>query len=234
MKKLTEAFDKLDIPYNDKMIEQYRIYMDGILKWNGKINLTAITDHDEFIAKHFIDSVLCFNLPEYSEAGKIIDLGTGGGFPGIPLAILSPEKDFILADSLNKRLKVIDNLMESAEIKNASTIHGRAEELGKNREYRESFDICISRAVANLSVLAEYCLPLVKKGGYMFAYKGPGAGEELKAAERAIKTMGGAAERVDPVYVDDFRHNIVVIKKIKNTPGKYPRKAGTPAREPIE
>lgn len=233
MKKLTEAFDKLNIPYDDEMIEQYRIYMDGILEWNEKINLTAITDHDEFIAKHFVDSVLCFNLPEYIRAEKIIDLGTGGGFPGIPLAILSPEKNFVLADSLNKRLKVIDNLMNHADIKNTSTIHGRAEELGKNREYRESFDICISRAVANLSVLAEYCLPLVKKDGYMLAYKGPGADEELKAAAKAIKTLGGAAERIEPVYVDDLRHNIVVIKKIKNTPGKYPRKAGTPAKEPI-
>jgi len=233
MKSLTDALTKLGIPFDETIVEQFKGYMEGILDWNEKINLTAITDKEEFIAKHFVDSVLCYGFKEYVNAESIIDVGTGGGFPGIPLAIISPDKYFVLADSLNKRLKVINTLTDELGIDNAETVHGRAEELAKNKHYRESFDLCISRAVANLAVLAEYCLPFIKKGGYLLAYKGPDAEEELERAAKAIKVLGGKFNRIESVELDGYDHNIVVIEKIKDTPAKYPRKAGTPAKEPI-
>jgi len=233
MKSLTDALTKLGIPFDETIVEQFKGYMEGILDWNEKINLTAITDKEEFIAKHFVDSVLCYGFKEYVNAESIIDVGTGGGFPGIPLAIISPDKYFVLAYSLNKRLKVINTLTDELGIDNAETVHGRAEELAKNKHYRESFDLCISRAVANLAVLAEYCLPFIKKGGYLLAYKGPDAEEELERAAKAIKVLGGKFNRIESVELDGYDHNIVVIEKIKDTPAKYPRKAGTPAKEPI-
>lgn len=233
MKSLTDALDKLNISYDETIVEQFKGYMEGILEWNEKINLTAITEKEEFIAKHFVDSVLCHGFKEYMNAESIIDVGTGGGFPGVPLAIVSPDKDFVLADSLNKRLKVINTLTGELGIENVETVHGRAEELAKNKQYRQGFDICISRAVANMAVLAEYCLPFIKKGGYLLAYKGPDAEEELERAANAIKILGGKFVRIESVELDGYDHNIVVIEKIKDTPAKYPRKAGTPAKEPL-
>lgn len=160
-------------------------------------------------------------------------MGTGAGFPGIPLSIVSPEKEFILADSLNKRLKVVSSLSGDLCLSNVRTIHGRAEELARNKAYRESFDLCVSRAVANMAVLSEYCLPFLRKGGYLLAYKGPDGREEVKKAEKAISVLGGKCMRIEESPVEGFDHNIAVIEKIKNTPAKFPRKAGTPAKEPI-
>lgn len=233
MKFLEESFEKLNIPFDNSVIEMFEQYMDGILEWNKKINLTAITDRDEFISKHFVDSVLSYNFREYIDADSIIDIGTGAGFPGIPLAIVSPDKKFVLADSLNKRLKVINELASKIGIDNIETVHGRAEELARNKKYREAFDLCISRAVANLAVLCEYCLPFIKVGGHLLAYKGPDAEEEVKMAEKAIKILGGKLIEIVSVDLDGYDHNIVVIEKINKTPSKYPRKAGTPGKEPI-
>lgn len=233
MKELENALLQMNIPHDEETLNKYSIYMEGILKWNEKINLTAITERDEFVVKHFIDSILCCNFPEYKEANTVIDVGTGGGFPGIPLAIISPEKKFVLADSLKKRLKVIDELADKASILNVETVHGRAEELAKKKEYRQNFDLCVSRAVANMAVLAEYCLPFIKTGGYLLAYKGPDAEEEIKSAKKAIRILGGELIRLETAPLDGFEHNIVVIKKVKDTPAKYPRKAGTPAKTPI-
>lgn len=233
MKILEEALEKLNIPFDESVIKSFEEYMDGILEWNEKINLTAITDKNEFISKHFIDSILGYNFEEYTNADSVIDIGTGAGFPGVPLAIVSPDKSFVLADSLNKRLKAINDLTSKIGIDNVETVHGRAEELAKNKHYRESFDICVSRAVANLAVLAEYCLPFIRTGGYLLAYKGPDAEDEVKKAEKAIKVLGGKFKRIESVNLDGYNHNIVVIEKIKNTPAKYPRKAGTPSKEPI-
>ncbi len=233
MKFLEESFEKLNIPFDNSVIEMFEQYMDGILEWNKKINLTAITDREEFISKHFVDSVLSYNFREYIDADSIIDIGTGAGFPGIPLAIVSPDKKFVLADSLNKRLKVINELASKIGIDNIETVHGRAEELAKNKKYREAFDLCISRAVANLAVLCEYCLPFIKVGGHLLAYKGPDAEEEVKMAEKAIKILGGKLIEIVSVDLDGYDHNIVVIEKINKTPSKYPRKAGTPGKEPI-
>ena len=162
-------------------------------------------------------------------------MGTGAGFPGIPLAILSPEKDFVLMDSLKKRLKIIDELCENAEISNVATVHARAEELARNKQHREKYDLCVSRAVANMAVLAEYCLPFIKVGGFLMAYKGPEAAEEAAAAARAVKTLGGEILEIRDADLNayDISHKIIVIKKVKNTASKFPRKAGTPTKEPL-
>ncbi len=233
MKALTEAFEQLQIPWEQDMADKFVGYMDGILEWNEKINLTAIKDRDEFVVKHLVDSILCAGFSEYQNSESIIDVGTGAGFPGVPLAIISPDKDFVLADSLNKRLKVINDLTDRLGIYNVETVHGRAEELARNKHYRESFDLCVSRAVANMAVLAEYCLPFIRKGGHLLAYKGPDVNEELKSAEKAVKILGGKILRIETTPLEGYEHNIVVIEKIKETPAKYPRKAGTPVKEPI-
>ncbi|MBO4235117.1 MAG: 16S rRNA (guanine(527)-N(7))-methyltransferase RsmG [Firmicutes bacterium] len=207
-------------------------YMEGILEWNEKINLTAIIEPAEFVEKHYIDSLAALKVAEFQDAERIMDLGTGGGFPGVPLAIMRPEKEFILADSIAKRLKIIDKLTMALEISNIETLHGRAEDLAHKEEYRETFDLVVSRAVAEMKVLAEYALPFVKVGGAMIAYKTEGEklDEEITAAERAIKVLGGRPSRTKKGAGD---HVLVIIEKVKKTPPKYPRKAGTPRKEPL-
>ncbi|WP_312353091.1 16S rRNA (guanine(527)-N(7))-methyltransferase RsmG [Aminipila sp.] len=236
METLQKAFDEMNIPYDNSVIHKFEEYMEMLLDWNEKINLTAITDKEEFIKKHYIDSVLCYSFPEMRKAKKIIDVGTGGGFPGIPLALLYPEKQFVLMDSLKKRLNIIDDLAKQLGILNVTTLHGRAEDLARSKEHRENYDCCVSRAVANLATLSEYCLPFIKKGGSFLAYKSIRAEEEIKAAQKSIFLLGGKISREEkvilPVY--DLDHNIVIIDKISNTSAKYPRKAGTPSKEPLK
>ncbi len=236
MERIRKALAELNMECTDKMLEQFEIYMDGVLEWNEKINLTAITDRDEFIEKHFIDSLMAVDSDEVRAAENVIDVGTGAGFPGIPLAIVFPEKQFVLMDSLNKRLKVIDDLCERAGITNVKTVHGRAEELARNKAHREKYILCIARAVANMQTLSEYCLPFIALGGYFLAYKGPDCEEELNAAKNAVKLLGGKFEDVRKAEISDFglEHKIVYVKKIKETPAKYPRKAGTPSKEPLK
>lgn len=236
MKKLREYLEKNHIPYDDGMISMFDAYRSGVLQWNEFVNLTAIRDPEEFTVKHFIDSVTCYNFAEYQNSEKLLDLGTGAGFPGVPLAILSPEKEFVLVDSLNKRLKIIEELCENIGISNVKTIHGRAEDLAKAPAHREKYDMCMSRAVANLSVLCEYCLPLVKPGGYMAAYKGADASKEAEEAKNAIRILGGKTCKIVDTAFDDTtdEHKILLIKKVAKTPSKYPRKAGTPAKEPLK
>ena len=236
MDKLKKALDELKAEYTQETIDKFAMYMDEILDWNEKINLTAITDRDEFISKHFIDSLLAAAAAGMNEAENIIDVGTGGGFPGVPLAIIFPQKNFVLMDSLNKRLKVIDTVCGKIGITNVTTLHGRAEELSRNKAHREKYDVCVSRAVANMSTLSEYCLPFVKKGGYFLAYKGPNSEEEVAAAANAVKLLGGAVESYTEAMFSDFEfsHHIICVKKIKETPAKYPRKAGIPSKEPLK
>lgn len=235
MNNFREIFRKLDIAFSPDKEDKLTGYMDEILELNQHINLTAITDRDEFIRKHYIDSLLCVSYDEFKNAKNIIDVGTGGGFPGVPLAIAFPEKNFVLIDSLNKRIKIINELCEKLGITNVRAVHGRAEELARKKEMRDSFDLCVSRAVANMSTLTEYCLPFVKKGGSFIAYKGPECGSEIAAASRAIKVLGGRLTHEEsPVFEgSDFEHKLIFIKKEKNTESKYPRKAGTPSKEPI-
>ena len=209
--------------------------MEGILSWNEKVNLTNITDPAEFRIKHNADSLMCVDFPEFQEAESVIDVGTGGGFPGIPLAVYAPDKHFTLLDSLNKRLRIIDELAGELEINNITLVHGRAEDIAKKPEHREKYDLCVSRAVSNLATLSEYCLPFIRVGGYLLAYKGPGAEEEAKDAEKALKILGGSIIDIRQTSMEEYGldHRILVIKKVRNTPKAYPRKAGTPLKEPL-
>ena len=195
IEQLKIVLENMGISYDDKKDSQFAGYMDGILEWNQHVNLTAIKDREEFLEKHYIDSLLCAGSLEFQRSETIIDVGTGGGFPGVPLAIAFPEKEFTLMDSLNKRIKIIQQLCEELGINNVTAIHGRAEELGRKKHLRESFDVCVSRAVANMSTLSEYCLPFVKVGGCFIAYKGPDCEDELLAAENAVEKLGGSIAR---------------------------------------
>lgn len=235
MEQLSKTFEQLNINAGDETISKFQRYMDMVLEANEKVNLTAITDENEFIKKHFVDSVICAGFDEVKNANSIIDVGTGAGFPGVPLALIFPDKDFLLMDSLGKRIKILNEIINELEIKNVRLIHARAEDLARKAGYREGFDVCVSRAVASLSVLSEYCLPFVAVGGSFIAYKGPDAGIELSRAEGAINIFGGELADIRKADIDgfDLDHKLIVIKKRRNTPEKYPRKAGIPARAPI-
>lgn len=232
-KVLKERAFKIDVNLNDKQLNQFFMYKKLILEWNEKINLTAIKDDEEFINKHFIDSL---TIAKYiSKDNKVIDIGTGAGFPGIPLNIYD-DSNIILFDSLNKRLKVLDNMIEKLGLVNVKTLHGRAEEIFKNKLYREKFDIAISRAVANLNVLAEFMIPAVKVGGYCICMKAGNIEKELEDAQKAVEILGGGIEKIDKIILPDtdIERNILIIKKIKDTPSKFPRKPGMPAKDPIK
>lgn len=211
-------------------------YRDATLEWNNKVNLTAITNPEDFIHKHYVDSLLCADAKEVLCAHTVLDLGTGGGFPGIPMAIFFPEKKFVLLDSLQKRLKIVREMADDIGLRNIEVVHGRAEDLARMPKYREQFDLCLSRAVANLSTLSELCLPFVKVGGTFISYKGPNCNGEVSEALNAIHTLGGKLERVDLPRPEFFEtdHTMIYIYKEKSTSPHYPRKAGTPAKEPIK
>lgn len=216
--------------------EKINKYCERILELNREINLTAITDRNMFHVKHVVDSLACIDLREYINASKIVDVGTGAGFPGIPLAISSPEKEFILIDSVVKKLRIIDMLCDELNITNVKILHGRVEDIGHDKAFREKFDLCISRAVARLNILVEWSLPLLKKGGTMIAYKGLKAEEELKEAKKAIDLIGGSESRIEKFTQNSneiIEHSLVIIKKERETPDIYPRKPGKAKREPI-
>ena len=233
-KKLEEKLKLIDINISETEIENFKIYMELLLEWNEKINLTAITNEDDMILKHFIDSL---TIKKYmSENEKIIDIGTGAGFPGIPLAIMNKNNEITLMDSLNKRIVFLNDVINKLKLTNVKAIHSRAEELARNKTYREKYDIAVSRAVANLSTLVEYMLPFVSVGGKCICMKGPNIEEELKNAKNAIKELGGEIIKIENFKLpeSDNERNIVIIKKIKETSSKYPRKSGTPSKEPIK
>ena len=215
-------------------IEKFYKYMNLLLEWNEKINLTAITEPEEVILKHFVDSL---TISKYIEKGsKLVDMGTGAGFPGIPLKILREDIEITLADSLNKRINFLNEVIKELKLKNIQTVHTRAEEFGKNKKYRENFDIATSRAVANLSTLSEYLIPLVRINGKAICMKGSEIKEELETAKKAIEILGGKIEQEESFNLpnSDMKRNVIIIKKAKNTPAKYPRKPGMPAKEPIK
>ena len=218
----------------EEMKQQFEDYMHLLLEWNEKINLTAITEEDEIILKHFIDSL---TISKYIEKEKtIVDVGTGAGFPGIPLRIARKDLKVTLVDSLNKRILFLNEVIQKLGLKEIETLHYRAEEFGQNKKYRESFDVATSRAVANLSTLVEYLLPLVKVGGICVCMKGSEIKEELENSKKAIEILGGEIQEVEEFYLPgtDIKRSIVIVKKISSTPKKYPRKPGTPAKEPIK
>ncbi len=236
IKDLELVFDRLGVGYTEDMDAKYRFYMESILERNRHVNLTAITDTEDFIRKHYVDSLLCGMSAEFRNAGRVIDVGTGAGFPGVPLAIAFPEKEFVLMDSLNKRIKIINELCSEAGILNVTAVHGRAEELARRKDMRESFDICVSRAVANMSTLSEYCLPFVRTGGTFIACKGPDSDQEIQDAENAVKLLGGEISRIEKMNTEGFPfdHRLVYVSKVRPTVSKYPRKPGTPAKEPLK
>ena len=196
----------------------------------------VIVEDEEIIKKHFIDSIKAFKRDEFKKNVNVIDVGTGAGFPGIPIAIMNPNINVTLLDSLNKRIKFLDIVISKLGLKNIKTIHSRAEDGARNKKLREKFDIATSRAVANMSVLSEYCLPYVKVGGKFIALKGPAVDQEIEESDVAIKTLGGELEQICEVKIEDtdLRHNLVVVKKIKECAKTYPRKAGTISKNPIK
>ena len=226
---------KLGIILTDKQREQFDRYYELLIEWNKVMNLTGITDYDEVILKHFIDSLMLSEICDMGNVSALIDVGTGAGFPGIPIKIVYPHINAILLDSLNKRLKFLNTVIEELGLESVQTLHGRAEDYARKTEYRESFDLCVSRAVANLSTLSEYCIPFVKKDGTFISYKGGDSDEEVKQAERAVDLLGGKVETIHKFTLPgtDMGRTLVEIEKIKNTPRRYPRKAGQPAKEPL-
>ena len=230
-----KGLSDLNINLTEKQIEQFLTYYELLVEWNTVMNLTAITEYEEVITKHFLDSVASVKVCDYSKPMKILDLGTGAGFPGIPLKIAFPDQEIVLLDSLNKRVKFLNTVIETLGLTGIRAIHGRAEEYAKNKAYREKYDLCVSRAVSGLATLSEYCLPYVKVGGLFVSYKSGSVKEEAEAAEKAVKLLGGKIRDIQ--YFDlpgsEISRSLVIIEKIKNTPGKYPRKAGTPLREPL-
>lgn len=228
-----KGLSDLNINLTEKQIKQFLKYYEILVETNKVMNLTAITEFDEVIEKHFLDSLSLVRVFELNRNVKILDLGTGAGFPGIPLKIAFPEIDIVLADSLNKRVKFLNEVVETLQLKQVEKVHGRAEELAKNKKYREQFDLCTSRAVANLSSLSEYCIPFVKEGGKFISYKSGEIEEEVDQAKRAIHVLGGKLDRVYKFDLHEQKRSFVIIEKVKKTPAVYPRKAGTPTKEPL-
>ena len=228
---------KFNIVLDDKKMDSFLKYYELLIEWNSFMNLTSITDFSEVLKKHFIDSISLVNAVPYllKDSYQIIDVGSGAGFPGIPLKIIFPQLKVTLIDSLNKRIKFLNEVSNSLGLENMTIIHGRAEDLARPGKLREKYDFCISRAVSNLATLSEYCIPFVRKNGFFISYKSEQISEEYENAKNVIHILGGKLENQIHFFLpnSDIGRNLIVIKKIKPTPLKYPRKAGIPSKEPI-
>ncbi|GKU25823.1 16S rRNA (guanine(527)-N(7))-methyltransferase RsmG [Clostridium folliculivorans] len=233
---LEKACTSVGVEFNEDKYEKFMIYMSLLKEWNEKINLTAITEDDQIVKKHFVDSIKAFNSPLFKSASSLIDVGTGAGFPGIPIAIIREELNVTLLDSLNKRVSFLNEVIQQLHLDNVKTIHSRAEDGARNKDLREKFDIATSRAVANMCVLSEFCIPYVRVNGHFIALKGPSIEDELDESRNAVATLGGKLVEVIQVNIEetDLKHNLVVVKKIKETPKTYPRKAGSISKKPIK
>ena len=245
-----EMLKVINLTLSNKQIDQFKIYYEMLIERNKVMNLTAITDYNEVVIKHFIDSMSIVRQVDINKELKIIDIGTGAGFPGIPLKIAFPHLDIVLLDSLNKRLIFLNDVIDELNLNNTNnigkevqsprgsirTIHGRAEDFAQLKEYRETFDLCVSRAVASLSTLSEYCLPYVKIGGSFISYKAGDINEEIEDSKKAIGILGGKIQNIDSFKLPDtdIDRTLVKINKTINSPRKYPRTAGTPKRQPIK
>lgn len=233
LEKFWCGLKKLNISLSDVQVQQFLEYYEFLVETNKVMNLTAITEFDEVIEKHFLDSLSVCQVYDLNRELKIMDMGTGAGFPGIPLKIAFPEVNLVLADSLNKRIKFLEEVIGKLGLKKVNAIHARAEELGRDREYREQFDLCVSRAVANLSSLSEYCIPFVKEGGKFISYKSGEIEEEVRKAKKAVSILGGKIEDVYKFDLYESKRSFVIIKKEKKTPKNFPRKAGMPTKSPL-
>ena len=235
MDRLNSITKQFGLELSDKQIEQFSKYYDILVEWNKVMNLTAITEKEDVIIKHFADSLLLSKYKDLHENIDVIDVGTGAGFPGIPLKIAFPELNITLMDSLNKRLKFLDEVIDELGLQDIHTVHSRAEDGGRNKDLREKFDLCVSRAVANLSSLSEYCMPFVKVGGYFIPYKSGDIEEELAQAKKAVAILGGEIENVTGFELPggEGSRSLIKIKKMKPISAKYPRKAGLPGKEPL-
>lgn len=233
---LTEGCKSLGIQLSEQQIEQFENYYNILIEWNQVMNLTGITDYDEVMRKHFVDSLSIVKAIDISNYSTLLDVGTGAGFPGIPLKIVYPHLRVVLLDSLNKRINFLNEVIAKLGLSGIEAIHGRAEDYARQKGYREQFDIVVSRAVANLSSLSEYCIPYTKDKGLFISYKSGNVDTEYKEAKKAVFLLGGKEKEVVKFMLpgSDIERSLVVIEKVKNTPKTYPRKAGLPSKEPIK
>jgi 16S rRNA (guanine527-N7)-methyltransferase len=233
---MSKSAEDVGLQLSKEQYEKFIIYMRLLQEWNEKVNLTAIVEDEDVIKKHFIDSIKAFKRDEFKKAKTLIDVGTGAGFPGLPIAIMKGDIKVTLLDSLNKRVNFLNTVINKLELTNIVTIHSRAEDGARDNKLREKFDIATSRAVANMSVLSEFCLPYVRVGGSFIALKGPSVDQEIKESMGAIKILGGELLDVCEVNIEDteLRHNLVIVKKIKECSKSYPRKAGLITKDPLK
>lgn len=224
---------EMNIVFTEEQLQKFYQYMNLLIEWNEKINLTAIVEPKEIILKHFIDSLTIIKYIEHDKT--VIDIGTGAGFPGIPIKIVRPDLKVTLLDSLNKRINFLNEVIKSLELENISVVHARIEEYAKNKHYRENYDIATSRAVANLTTLSEYMLPMVKVKGMAICMKGSDVNEEISKSKNSINILGGEISKIEEFILpkSDYKRNLILIEKARQTPGKYPRKPGIPSKEPL-
>ncbi len=234
MERFEQGIKEIGIELADHQKQQFVDYYEMLIEKNKVMNLTSITEFSEVITKHFLDSLMLVKAVDLKNQ-KLLDVGTGAGFPGIPLKIAFPDLEIVLLDSLNKRLKFLSEVIEQLKLQKITTLHGRAEDYGKHPDYREQFDLCVSRAVAKLSSLSEYCIPYVKKGGFFISYKSGIIDEEIVASERAIHILGSRIEKIAGFVLPDtdIERTLVMVRKVSQTPRIYPRSAGKPSKEPL-
>lgn len=232
---LVEGLKQLNVEVTEAMLQKFQSYFELLIDWNTRINLTSIVEEDEVIVKHFLDSLLIVKAYDVSKVKSILDVGTGAGFPGIPLKIIYPHIQLVLLDSVNKKVKFLEEVCIKLDLQNVKCLHGRAEDYSKNGDHREYFDLVVSRAVSNLSTLSEYCIPFTKLGGYFIAYKSSDYELEVEDALYAMQELGGKLEQIVPLRIpmSDITRTYVLVGKSSKTPAHYPRKAGLPAKNPL-
>lgn len=233
--KLKKKAENIGIALNELQLQQFQDFYELLIEKNKVMNLTSITEEDEVIDKHFIDSLTCNRVIDMNQVKSVIDIGTGAGFPGIPLKIVYPDIDFVLLDSLNKRVRFLNEAIELLHLKKIQAVHGRAEDLARKPEFRGKFELCVSRAVANLNTLSEYCIPFVRVNGFFISYKAQKGLEEIHESDHCMKELGSKIMQVDEFKLTDIDSNrvLIKIKKCKGTSKLYPRKAGIPSKNPL-